>query len=154
MTKSDFEKRIHNEMAGKKPEKEEKINKKSLAETVTSLIHSENKYVEDFLDMTIKDFCKSDKNLYYTILGFTDDYQTFMNCGYNFSTLKSLAVKISEILATPEKYIDYDSRDAYRAYLDTDGMTGCPVDNSEKLIRSAEYIIRTIMYLPYERYAG
>lgn len=139
-------------MAEKKEKKETKTDKNPLAETVVSLIDSENKYVEDFLNMSIKDFCKSDNNLYYTILGFTDDYQTFMNCGYNFSNLKSLAVKISEILATPEKYIDYDSRDAYRAYLDTGGMTGCPVDNSEKLVKTAEYIIKTIMYSPYERY--
>ena len=58
MTKTEFKKKLNGE---KLHEKKPKNNENTLLFTLTtSLILSEDKSVNNYLDMTIKEFCKSD----------------------------------------------------------------------------------------------
>ena len=153
MTKTDFRKKIFGNACDSQQETE--INqRKNILNIVTSVIHSQNQYIEDYFNMDFKDFCSQadNNNLYYSILSFRDDYCSFMNAYPALKTLKAIAVLASEILASPEKYTDYESRDAYQAYIDTDGMAGSPFDNSEKLIEESEFILSQILFLPYKYY--
>ena len=152
MTKTEFKKKLN----GKKlHEKKPKNNENTLLFTLTtSLILSEDKSVNNYLDMTIKEFCKSDTDLYSRILCFVDDYRSFTGRKSAFPDIRTLAEVASEIVISVEKYTDFDVKFSYQAYLDTDGMSGTPVDTSEKLIEDARYILYKILYLPYGHYAG
>lgn len=152
MTKTEFKKKLN----GKKlHEKKPKNNENTLLFTLTtSLILSEDKSVNNYLDMTIKEFCKSDTDLYKRILCFVDDYRNFTGRKSAFPDIRTLAEVASEIVISVEKYTDFDVTFSYQAYLDTDGMSGTPVDTSEKLIEDAKYILYKILYLPYGHYAG
>lgn len=152
MTKTEFKKKLNGE---KLPEKKPKNNENTLLFTLTtSLILSEDKSVNNYLDMTIKEFCKSDTDLYSWILCFVDDYRSFTGRKSAFPDIRTLAEVASEIVISVEKYTDFDVTFSYQAYLDTDGMSGTPVDTSQKLIEDAKYILYKILYLPYGHYAG
>ena len=153
MTKTEFKKKLNGE---KLPEKKPKSegNMFLFKAVTTSLILSEDKSVNNYLDMTIKEFCKSDTDLYRKILCFVDDYRSFTGRKSAFPDIRTLAEVASEIVISVEKYTDFDVKFSYQAYLDTDGMSGTPVDTSEKLIEDARYILYKILYLPYGHYAG